>query len=267
MQRPVIDLLTEGHADPQSWFRRYELYMELYVYKPESKPEGFSDDVLESLKAKHLPFYLGGKVQATYEQLPVEMQEDFGAVKSKILTAYRMSGATAYSKFVSAKYSGGSVDMFVAELGRLLAMVPGMRSLGAVEKDGLILEQLLRGMPEGLARELRLICVDPSTGEVPLERVLERARLLPEGEVSDIGWYRQPAPMVVGAVPRRSNGNVVCYKCGKEGHVRTACPQTEDLCFKCGKPGHRRKDCPNGQGVSVGQKTPLNEVCPSSPSA
>ncbi|KAD7476992.1 hypothetical protein E3N88_00128 [Mikania micrantha] len=37
---------------------------------------------------------------------------------------------------------------------------------------------------------------------------------------------------------------VVCYKCGKPGHLATQCLSPPSLCYHCYKPGHRRSECP-----------------------
>ena len=284
MQRPVVDLLTEKNVDPQSWFRRYELYIELFVHKPDGKREEDSPGILateadearlEATKARYLAFYLGGKVLATYEQLPMVVQGDFEQSKAKLLAAYRMSSATAYAKFVSMMYTEGSVDMFVAELRRMLGLVPGMQHLSSKDKDGLILEQLFRGLSGSLARELRLVCMDTETGEVHLDKVLERARLLPELQTADESDIVVRAPKLVGAVPLRGGPTEArgrarpmrCFKCGKEGHLRKDCKVKDIVCFGCGKPGHIKTSCPNGSGAAMGQSPLQSASCPSSPSA
>ncbi|KAD2805171.1 hypothetical protein E3N88_38548 [Mikania micrantha] len=37
---------------------------------------------------------------------------------------------------------------------------------------------------------------------------------------------------------------VVCYKCGKPGHLATQCMSSPSLRYHCYKPGHRRSECP-----------------------
>ncbi|KAD3067187.1 hypothetical protein E3N88_35067 [Mikania micrantha] len=47
---------------------------------------------------------------------------------------------------------------------------------------------------------------------------------------------------------------VVCYKCGKPGHLATHCLSPPSLCYNCYKPGHRRSECPE-----LKRATPINE--------
>jgi hypothetical protein len=256
MQRPIIDVLTEGHLDPGAWFRRYELYIELYVYRTpidkanegsDDSGKGDMDESLDRLRGKYLPFFLGGRVLVTYEQLTLGERNHYALAKSRLLAAYMMSPSMAYAKFTSSKFTGGSVDMFAAELRRLLELVPGMQSLAPAAKDGLIVEQLLRGLPAALSRELRLVCVDTLTGAVTLSSVLERSRLLPELEESQREQGSERSRAIICAAPRTPRKQR-CFRCGEEGHIRSDCKSQSDLCFKCGKPGHRQRDCPNGPG-------------------
>ena len=62
---------------------------------------------LEEIKGKYLQFYMGGRVPATYEQLTDDQKRDYATVKAKLLAAYKMNGATAYSKFTSSSRKSG----------------------------------------------------------------------------------------------------------------------------------------------------------------
>ena len=271
MQRPIIDVLSEGNVNPAAWFRRYELYVELYVHRGDEKVEELPK-VLSSLNAKYLPFYLSGRVLATYEQLSDADKLSYEVVKGKLLTAYRMNGATAYGRFTSSSFGGGSVDMHIAELRGLLDLIPGMSAMTPQDRDGLVLEQFLRGLPPSISRELRLVCVDPTTGQVALEKVLERARLLPELAQGFADNPREMGvPPVIGAVPKKKLGPR-CFGCGKVGHIRRDC---QEVCFKCNEKGHRAKDCsqegkaehPNAPGgLTKGTAGPLQQGSPYSKS-
>ncbi|KAD5803662.1 hypothetical protein E3N88_15022 [Mikania micrantha] len=46
--------------------------------------------------------------------------------------------------------------------------------------------------------------------------------------------------------------SMVCYKCGKLGHLASQCASALNLCYNCYKPGHRRSECPELRGVGQG---------------
>ncbi|KAD6454523.1 hypothetical protein E3N88_09229 [Mikania micrantha] len=46
--------------------------------------------------------------------------------------------------------------------------------------------------------------------------------------------------------------SVVCYKCGKSGHLASQCVSALNLCYNCYKPGHRRSECPELKGAGQG---------------
>jgi hypothetical protein len=53
-----------------------------------------------------------------------------------------------------------------------------------------------------------------------------------------------------GSVDRRR-----CHQCGKEGHLREACPDSQPTCHGCGKVGHIRPQCPDRQRQQSGSGT------------
>jgi len=51
--------------------------------------------------------------------------------------------------------------------------------------------------------------------------------------------------------PRRKDtpAEIVCYKCGEEGHKSNVCSNDEKRCLRCGKKGHTITDCKRGDMV------------------
>ncbi|XP_045831608.1 replication protein A 70 kDa DNA-binding subunit C-like [Trifolium pratense] len=59
-------------------------------------------------------------------------------------------------------------------------------------------------------------------------------------------------------------GNVRCYHCDQEGHVRTECPERVRVCYLCQQSGHFARECKEPKGNQV---PPINNNDVSRPSA
>ncbi|KAK2376070.1 cellular nucleic acid-binding protein [Trifolium repens] len=46
-----------------------------------------------------------------------------------------------------------------------------------------------------------------------------------------------------GGQRQQNAGNVRCYHCDKEGHLKTQCPERLRVCYRCQEPGHFARDC------------------------
>ena len=61
----------------------------------------------------------------------------------------------------------------------------------------------------------------------------------------------------------RTRSTVICYKCGKMGHISTRCNSRSGItCFNCGNVGHVRNQCMAPRGGSQNSAQPGNEVTP-----
>jgi hypothetical protein len=126
--------VDNGYVDVARWFKRYELFFEC-------QNDGKSEEDLGILYLKYLPLYLTGSALLCFEELPEEDQQVYGTVKRRLEAFHSLDSSTAYALFVESRYTGGGVDIFIAELRRFLAVI----QLGKADSDKLVLEQFLKG--------------------------------------------------------------------------------------------------------------------------
>lgn len=117
-----------------------------------------------------LPLFLSGAAFSVYKQLSEEVQKDFDKLKGALLTAFSENSFSAYDQLrMRMLMEGESVDVFLADLRRLVALV------GQTTPEPLLRCAFLAGLPQDLATQLKsLVAVET----LSLEDLVGRARMM-----------------------------------------------------------------------------------------
>ena len=136
-------------------------------------------------------------------------KKDVDKVKTTMMKSFGVSKSIAYSQFTSRRLRvDESVDAFVADLRRLLTL-SGHNDVG--EKDSVIIEQMLAGLPQGMAIQVRLAFAGKEMTVSGCSDAI-RAIVVVQSAAS--------APVNVSAAAA-----VVCHQCNEPGHIRRKCPK------------------------------------------
>ena len=194
--------------------------------------------------ATYLPLYLEGNALSVYLQMFEKDRGDAGKIEKRLQKAFADSQVVSYSKFVAARWTGESVDVYANELEKLSRLAGLTGELVA----HLVKMQFVIGFPDHVSVELQKSMEKESPD---LSDLIETARIL---------VTTKPQTVSAGAVKPWTNGRPgasapsngsdkfgfkgKCFRC--EGpHMARDCPEKRVIsCYTCGEPGHMSFDCP-----------------------
>ena len=193
----------------------------------------------------NLPLLLDKAAYTVFNAMPDSDKEKPDEVKKVLTEAFAPSAAECYRLFKARSMgSTESVDEYAAELKRLL------KSSGhniADDKDPMLLEQFVGGLPRDFAREVRIQC---SSGSMTLTDMIKRVRAMSVDDTISVSGGKSVAAAVK------------CYSCKEPGHVRRNCPKAKGnshttgksrgpQCYSCKEYGHIRRNCPKAKTESA----------------
>ena len=156
----------------------------------------------------------------------------------------------AYAKFGRCKKREDEfVETYLADLRRPMR-ISGHKEV-ANEKDLMLVEQLLVGLPQKFANQIRLSIAASASG-MTISEVTAQARALCNC-ASDLV---EPVAAAAAVAPSR-----LCYEYNFAEHLRRDCPRLTRVtgraqgrvqCYQCQKFGHVRRNCPELKRSSAG---------------
>lgn len=241
LKLPDVATTYNGLSDFPSWLEKLEMV---------SKLQGWKE--LQNV----IPLYLVDGALAVYNSLEDKVKADYKAMVAALRRAFCKTRLSAFEAFTMRRFQPGEpIDFYAAELRRMAGLVDESVSVHWVKCA------FIQGLPDGMRQQMVAAC---TLDEMSLSAVIERARAL-------VGSQQEPA---FGAVSHNQSvgpswrRNVVCYNCGKTGHVQRECnnrhggkasgrdeinkpqidPRPKDhtvRCFQCSGYGHFAAQCPS----------------------
>ena len=230
-----------GEGDVVVWLKKVELVAKLTQVKDE---------------ASFIPLYLEGGALSVYMEMEETDQQDAKKIKSELKKAFSDSMFVAYSKMISCRWSGESVDVYANEL-RRLAGLAGFQSTEHVVKLAFV-----TGFPDDVSVELQQM---NGIGSASLAELISRARILVANRstvsVVAAGIDREQGKFMAAHqsqaeknISNRSKGNFEhkkgfngkCFECQGPHMVRNCPTKGENkriICYRCGEEGHIAPKC------------------------
>lgn len=242
----------DGTGDVVAWLKKAKLVAKLMEIK----------DI-----ASFIPLYLEGDAMALYLEMSEVDQLNADKIEGRLKEAFAQGSFEAYGKLKGLRWAGEQVDVYANEI-RRLAGLAGWKGEGL---ELAVKLAFITGFPDRISMELKQV-KDVET--VSMSELITRARVLVSSGCQEVVAVAARGPYVVTkrqAPPSDSNGgkggargfNGRCFRCGGP-HMARECkePKPPVICYRCGKEGHIASRCDqgNGRGGAVASgATPLVE--------
>ena len=209
----------------ETWLKKLKLVAKLKEVK---KLESF------------LPLFLEGDAFSVYDELSETSKDSSEKMEQALLNAFAQNRYSAYDSFRQRSWTPGeAVDVYMSDLRRLAR-------LSKIESDDVIRCAFICGLPADVSSQLRIAA---TTNTMELSAVVVQARVLmsdrlhgamavhaKHDETRSTGGisasrssHRADDYSVPSSGDRQQRYQqqqrrvIVCYKCGKEGHIARYC--------------------------------------------
>ena len=236
----------DGTGDVVAWLKKARLVAKLMEIK----------DV-----ASFILLYLEGDAMALDLEMSEEDQTKVEKIENRLKEAFAEGRFEAYGRLKGLRWKGEQVDVFANEI-RRLAGLAGWKGEGL---ELAVKLAFITGFPDRVSVELKQVKdIDTMT----VSDLITKARVLVSGHSEggqDVVAVAARGPSTVTKrqdPPREASGNkrgvrdfkIRCFRCGGP-HMARECMESRPrlICYCCGKEGHIASRCEqgNGQGGAV----------------
>ena len=211
-----------------------------------------------------LPLFVEGDVFLVFSRMQPADQKDQEKIAALMKKSFSVSRSEAFQCFTQRKLRlDESVDAFAGDLRRLLTLA-GHKDGG--EKDAVVIEQILAGIPVHLSQQVRLsVAGKELTVRNCTDAIREFLRAVP---LVDVGAAASNS-FSDSDRPRHAHASMMCFHCGEVGHMRRDCPRrsagwnnvgwnarpsSQITCLFCDRQGHSKMNCPEQQAWLASKK-------------
>ena len=209
----------------------------------------------EDKRMKHFPLFLADDAFLVFQGMTASDRKKEDEVCKLMSSSFSMTTTAAYEAFVVRKLKcDESTDAFVADLKRLVEL-SGHQVTD--DKDPVVVQQFLKGLPGDYSRQVRLSLVGKDMTISDCVAIVRALRISDGSADKSVSAAASSGPtrQVSSNTSAKSVG--LCFKCGETGHIRRNCPQRGrpaggqragavkwGTCFFCDGEGHTKADCP-----------------------
>lgn len=218
--------------------------------------------------ASFIPLYLEGDAMALYLEMTEADQTKVEKIENRLKEAFAQGKFEAYGKLKGLRWKGEQVDVFANEI-RRLAGLAGWKGEGL---ELAVKLAFITGFPDRVSVELKQI---QDIDTMSVSALITKARVLVSGhseggqEVvavaakgpSTLARRQNPPSEASGSRRGVRDFKIHCFRCGGP-HMARECKESKPrlICYRCGKEGHIASRCEQGNGrggVVAPEATPL----------
>ena len=202
--------------------------------------------------ASFIPLYLEGDAMALYLEMTEADQTKVEKIENRLKEAFAQGKFEAYGKLKGLRWKGEQVDVLGVKLAVKLAFITGFPDRVSVELKQI--QDIDTMSVSALITKARVLVSGHSEGGQEVVAVAAKGP-------STLARRQNPPSEASGSRRGVRDFKIHCFRCGGP-HMARECKESKPrlICYRCGKEGHIASRCEQGNGrggVVAPEATPL----------